>query len=113
QLAASIDALLTRARSDIDSRSLRRVPVDIDDVLEEVFWLGRALAFARGIDLAREPWPTRMTMLGDAERLKQLLLVLIDNAVRYSRPGGTVTLSACRTERGVPWAELTVSDDGI
>lgn len=114
QLAASIDDLLTMARSDIDSLSLRRVPVDIDDVLEEVFWLGRALAFARGIDLAREPWPTRMTMLGDAERLKQLLLVLIDNAVRYSRPGGTVTLSACRTERdGASWAELTVRDGGI
>jgi two-component system, OmpR family, sensor kinase len=113
QLGATIDDLLTMARSDIDSLSLRKVPVDIDDVLEEVFWLGRALAFARGVELAREPWPTGLTMLGDAERLKQLLLVLIDNAVRYSWPGGTVTLSACRTQNGAPWAEITVSDVGI
>ncbi len=113
QLGASIDDLLTMARSDIDALSLRKVPVDIDDVLEEVFWLGRALAFARGIELTREPWPTGLTMLGDAERLKQLLLVLVDNAVRYSRPGGTVTLSACRTDHNAPWSVLTVSDAGI
>ncbi|HUG13550.1 MAG TPA: ATP-binding protein [Thermomicrobiales bacterium] len=47
---------------------------------------------------------------GDGERLRQLLWNLVENAVRYTPPGGTVTLALRR--RG-PVAELTVSDTGI
>ncbi len=113
QLAATIDDLLTMARSDIDSLSLRKTPVDLGAVLGEVFSLGHAIAHAQGAVLDRKGWPDGLTALGDADRLRQLLLVLIDNAIRYSHPGGAVSLSARRIERDGPVAELMIEDMGI
>jgi heavy metal sensor kinase len=51
-----------------------------------------------------------LTVRGDAERLRQLIWNLVENAIRYTPAGGTVTVSLRR--RG-PVAELTVSDTGI
>jgi two-component system OmpR family sensor kinase len=82
-------------------------------VLWEVFSLAKAMAHAHGIKLDRKVWPDGLTTLGDADRLRQLLLVLIDNAIRYSHPGGTVCLSARRVERDGPVAELMIEDHGI
>ncbi len=102
QLGATIDDLLTMARSDIDALSFRKAPVDLGKVLEEVFALGQAMAHARGIHLDLSPAPVALTILGDADRLRQLLLVLVDNAIRYSRQGGAVRLSARRVEADIP-----------
>ncbi|HBY45050.1 MAG TPA: two-component sensor histidine kinase, partial [Chloroflexi bacterium] len=51
-----------------------------------------------------------LTVRGDAERLRQLIWNLVENALRYTPAGGTVTVSLRR--RG-PVAELTVADTGI
>lgn len=113
QLAATIDDLLTMARSDIDSLSLKKARVDLSEVLGEVFSLGKAMAHAHGMKMCQKAWPEGLTTLGDADRLRQLLLVLIDNAIRYSHPGGAVCLTARRIERDGPAAELMIEDHGI
>jgi signal transduction histidine kinase len=48
--------------------------------------------------------------MGDSDRLKQLMLNLVDNAIKYTPAGGTVSLSLSR-QNG--WAHLTVSDTGV
>ncbi len=113
QLATTIDDLLTMARSDIESLSLRMVPLDLGDVFEEVFSLGKAMAHASGTQLERTSWPEGLIMLGDADRLRQMLLVLLDNAIRYSHPGGRVSLSARKIEHDESRAELMIEDHGI
>ena len=113
QLGSTIDDLLTMARSDIDSLSLQKAPVDLGAVLEEVFSLGQAMAHARAIHLELKPIPDGLMTLGDADRLRQLLLVLIDNAIRYSHQGGIVRLSARRIEQDGLIAELIIEDRGI
>jgi signal transduction histidine kinase len=52
-------------------------------------------------------------MLGDADRLRQLLLAIVDNAIRYSRPGQAVRLWARRIHHDPPSVEIHVADQGI
>jgi two-component system OmpR family sensor kinase len=113
QLGATIDDLLSMARSDIETLSMRRVRVDLAGVLDEVLSLGSAMARAVGVRLEGDAWPPALAVSGDADRLRQLLLVLIDNAVRYSRPEGLVRLTARRIEGGSPSVEVSISDNGI
>lgn len=113
QLGLTIDDLLTMARSDIDALSLRRVPIDFADVLDAVMSHGEAMARAGQVTLSHEPWPDGLAMSGDADRLRQLFLALLDNAVRYSHPGGSVKIQARRIEHDGPRLEVDIQDQGI
>ena len=50
-----------------------------------------------------------VTVTGDKDRLRHLISILLDNAVKYGAPGGTITLTLERTERQ---ARLTVANPG-
>ena len=50
-----------------------------------------------------------VTVVGDPDRLKQVISVLLDNAIKYSPPGGAVTLTLQKTDRQ---ARLTVANPG-
>ena len=122
QLGLVIDDLLAMARSDLDALTLVPEPLDLAEPLADAVAQARALGSTRGIEVHPQddgdgPWP----ILGDAQRLRQLLLVLLKNAVDYSHPGGAVRVSARRCPRpsaadteGAPdQVEVTVRDDGI
>ena len=117
QLAAVIDDLLAMARSDIDSLSLVRELVDMDELAGDA--LAQAGAQAAGQGVALGPVPARTgshLVAGDPLRLRQLLGVLLDNATRYSKPGGQVQIRVTAQARaaGEPsTVHVTVSDEGI
>ncbi len=93
QLAGVINDLLAMARSDIDSLSLVKRRLDLVEPVGEALAQAQALAAAGGVALHGDALPAgHFFVLGDAQRLRQLLLILLDNAVRYSRPGGEVRL---------------------
>ncbi len=111
QLAAVIDDLLAMARTDMETLSLARKPVSIKRPLLDALGQAAALAGEHGVGLvAEERLPPRRTVFGDAQRLTQLLLLLLDNAVRYSQPGGVVRWRA--SNQG-DWLVLEVKDQGI
>jgi signal transduction histidine kinase len=94
QLAGVINDLLAMARSDIDSMSLVKRPLDLTEPVRDAVLQAQALAATRGVVLrADEPPAGGCRVLGDAQRLRQLLLILLDNAVRYSHAGGEVRVS--------------------
>jgi signal transduction histidine kinase len=73
--------------------------------------LATALAAEQGVRLQAEgALPDTLTVFGDAQRLTQLVLLLLDNAIRYSHPGGTVSWRLLAKDG---WAELQVRDEGI
>lgn len=117
QLGAVIDDLLAMARSDIDSLSLTREPVDLDELAAEALVQAAPLARRHDVRLVAPPRrPGRHVVQGDPLRLRQLLGVLLDNATRYSRPGGVVELELQPVVAAAgdgELVELTVRDQGI
>ncbi len=116
QLAAVIDDLLAMARSDIDSLSLVRELVDLDELVCDALVQASARASSQGVALGPVPVRTGSHVVaGDPLRLRQLLGVLLDNATRYSKPGGQVrvrmTTQAHAEESST--VLVTVSDEGI
>jgi signal transduction histidine kinase len=120
QLGAVIDDLLAMARSDIDALALARRPVDLAEVLAEALAQAAPLAAERGVRLqGPEPvaeagaagTPPRWPVLADPQRLAQLLLVLLDNAIGYSHRGGRVQVQVAPQGDGT--LQLEVADEGI
>jgi two-component system sensor histidine kinase CiaH len=87
-LTSLVDDLLLLARSDSGAVTLERVPIHLDDVAADAAAALAQPAAAAGVRLEVDPEPT--TAVGDPARLRQLVMILLDNAIRHSPRGGTV-----------------------
>lgn len=97
--------LLFLARGDRE-RPARREPVALDRVLLDVYRLQRSLAGEVALELNDF---VQVSVEGDPDQLRQLMLNLVDNALRYTPAGGRVTLDLARQDTS---AVLRVSDTG-
>lgn len=84
-------------------------PVDLLPLAEEAVAQFAPQAAERRLELSLEADAPLPLCLGDADRLRQVFLNLLDNAVKYSRAGGRVVVSLARTAEGVRCA---VRDNG-
>ncbi|MBI4498069.1 MAG: HAMP domain-containing histidine kinase [Chloroflexi bacterium] len=106
RLARLVADLLALARADAGV-ALRRERVELDRVLMDALSEARHLARGHRLEVTTiEP----VVIAGDQDYLKQLLLILLDNALRYTPPPGTVALSL---RRNGTQAELAVRDTGV
>ena len=102
-----IESLLELARYDAGQEVLKRLPFDLAGTVNESVDLVKTLADERGVTVSAEISPLEMT--GDSERLGQVVMNLLTNAIQYNCPGGTVRVNLAR-EGGL--AVLTVADTG-
>ena len=106
-LTALVDDLLLLARSDAGTLELDRAPADLADVAAEAAGALTAVAAERGVAVVVDPLPAEVD--GDALRLRQLVTILVDNAVAHTPRGGGVVVRV-RPDAGA--ALLVVEDDG-
>ena len=117
ELGSVIDDLLSMARMDLESLSLIREPIDLSLPLADAWTQASALAAASDVRLICEPsQPVLGSVMADRQRLRQLILLLLDNAIRYSHAGGIVKLTidqagAMQFPQSA-W-RIVVSDEGI
>jgi signal transduction histidine kinase len=102
------------ARSDMETLSMVHQRVDLSEPLADALSQALALAGERHIQIDAQAMPAgAVIVMGDAQRLCQLLLLLLDNAVRYSHPAGCVSLRWWRSDEPNPSLVLQVIDQGI
>ena len=109
RLSRIVDELLFLSRADLGEIKLKMYPVQLDDLFREIHQQAAVLGKERQVQtvLSRiEP----VVVEGDDLRLRELLLNLVDNAVKYSQEGQTVELSL---ELVGKQAKLIVQDHGI
>ena len=106
-LGVLVADLTTLARADEGRGNLLLAPMDLGALADEVVRDMSALADVRGTRLESTISPS--SMQGDTVRLRQLLMILVDNALKYAAPGGIVRVR-CQPQGG--HVELEVSDDG-
>jgi signal transduction histidine kinase len=102
--------LLTLARSDTGGLELMTAPVDITDVAAEVVRRTTPLAQSQRVHLTLQAADAQLaTVEADPDRLQQVLLILIDNAIKHTPSGGNVTVHVGRHGQS---AQVTVADTG-
>ena len=109
RLSRLVEDLLTLARADAGRTALRCEPTSLDDLCRGMVEYISPLAQLREQELRYEPPPQDVVINGDVQRLKQLLLNLLDNAIKYTDLRGRVTLAVRAEGRS---AVLTVADTG-
>ena len=107
RLTSLVDDLLLLARADSGAIELERRPVDLADVAADALPPLAQLAGERSVSLVLDPRPA--PTVGDAGRLRQVVAILVDNAVRHSPPQGRVVV---RTRADRDGASLEVEDEG-
>jgi signal transduction histidine kinase len=106
-LTTMVEDLLLLARSDSGAIELERVSVDLGDVASSGASAMSLLASQRQVTLVVDPVPAEVQ--GDAARLRQLVSILVDNALRHAPSGSRVDVRV-RTDAGN--ALLVVEDEG-
>ncbi len=111
QLNKLVSDLLFLARSESGVLQMEKRAVSLQEIVREAFREGEILAMRKGITLQlKESAEDELLLQGDPQRLKQLCLIIIDNAINYSKMGGDVGLALDREERG---GKITISDHGV
>jgi PAS domain S-box-containing protein len=111
RLTTIVDALLNVARLDAGDLQLSVVPTDVSAVVSEVVdTLRLSEAGKNGHQFVVDVSGDALTAEADPERLRQVIQNLVDNAVKFSPQGGSVTVAARRRAGTV---EVSVTDQGI
>jgi heavy metal sensor kinase len=109
RLTKLTDDLLTLARSDTDDSVLEIEDVRLDLLAADAHSYLLPLAESGGVALSYEPPRSPVVVEGDQKRLKQLLVNLMDNAIKYTPSGGSARLALAQSDSA---AVIEVSDTG-
>jgi signal transduction histidine kinase len=106
-LTQLVESLLLLARADSGAIEIEHQPLDLADATTAALEPLTGLAADKGVTLRLDAQPTPTA--GDGLRLRQLVTILVDNGIRHSPAGGSVTVTV---QPGGDRAVLTVSDQG-
>jgi len=102
--------LLDLARLEAGAGAPERARIDPAELMEAALGAVAEAAQARGIELVNQPPPDGLVFWGDRSQLEQALTNLLDNAVKYTEPGGRASLSV---EESGAEVVFVVSDTGV
>jgi heavy metal sensor kinase len=105
-----IDSLMLLARADAGKEVVERAPADASSISRAAVEQGEKLARIRGLNFSASVPEQPVWVHADAEALRRALLILIDNAAKYTPEGGSVRIDLSANDG---FAKFSVSDSGI
>ncbi len=107
RMSQMVGSLLAAARLRFSGSALHEAPIEVADLLEEIYGDCLALVEEKGISLFFSA--SRATVLGDRNQLKTVILNLVSNALKHTPRGGSITLHG---EAAGGTAKISVADTG-
>jgi PAS domain S-box-containing protein len=110
RLTSIVDRLLAVAQLDSGDLHVQLAPTDVGEIVTEVVSAAKQSLVLDGHEFVLDLPPEPLAADADREKLRQIVMDLVENAVKYSPGGGTVRVSARRRDDTV---EVSVDDEGI
>lgn len=110
QMSHLVERLLTLAWIDAGADRMSLQDVEVGPLISECSTIGRPLAEAQGLHF-RVRMPEPMTVHTDRDKLREVLMNLVHNAIEYNRPGGEIEVTASSNGNG--GVVFEVRDTGI
>jgi len=113
RLTKIVDGLALLTKADAGQIQLNQEPLRLDELVRDSFADAQILAQAQSVQVCLTACE-EITLRGDRHRLRQLLLNLTDNAIKYNQPNGMVNIELRRAKEiaGGEFAELKISNTG-
>ncbi|MFX3624843.1 MAG: sensor histidine kinase [Ectobacillus sp.] len=109
RLSKLVTNLLTLARSDSDQIEVKKEVFQLDDLLREITENYTEIAAYQEKTLILDA-PSSVAFMGDKERIHQLVVILLDNAMKYTKEGGRIGLACKQAASSII---LSIRDNGI
>jgi signal transduction histidine kinase len=109
RLGGIVDSLLVLARADSGERPLERERLFLDDIAIDAAGAARLVGTQKGVEVSVDEFE-EAAVIGDAALIRQLLMILLDNAIKFTDAGGVVRIRVSMHD-GSP--TFIVEDTGI
>jgi len=109
RLGSIVDSLLVLARADAGERQIEKERIFLDDIAIDAAGAARVVARQKGVDVAVDDFE-EAPVVGDPSLIRQLVMIVLDNAVKFTDEGGQVRVGVSMHE-GAP--TFSVEDTGI
>jgi len=109
RLGSIVDSLLVLARADAGERQIEKERIFLDDIAIDAAGAARVVARQKGVDVAVDDFE-EAPVVGDPSLIRQLVMIVLDNAVKFTDEGGQVRVGVSMQE-GAP--TFSVEDTGI
>ena len=110
RLSSLVEELLDFSRMQSGRLAINAIPGDVSVLLGAAVDMYTELARQQGVDLSYTATAQHATVMGDADRLKQVFINIIDNAVKYTEKGGLILVTQTLEEGCV---RILVKDTGV
>ncbi len=110
RLSSLVEELLDFSRMETGRLQVNSMPLNVTKILSESADMYAELSRQNGIDFVFTAPEEQLEVMGDSDRLKQVFINIIDNAVKYTESGGQVLISQAREEGCV---RISVADTGV
>lgn len=110
RLSKIVEDLLTLSKIESKEFQLKIERISILELIDDVFDFVEEFAHKKKINLSKEKIAPSLTLDADRKNLEQVLINLLDNAIKYGREGGEVTVSVIEKPKEI---QFSIRDNGI